>query len=58
MLSTAFVTGGGGYVGSRLCKELLESGYTRVIAFDIHFIDKEQEDKLEKIEVGHGLHWS
>ena len=56
MLSTAFVTGGGGYVGSRLCKELLVSGYDRVIAFDIYFIDKEQEDKLEKIEVGHGLH--
>ena len=56
MLSTAFVTGGGGYVGSRLCKELLKSDYARVIAFDVYFTNKEQEDKLEKVEVGHDIH--
>ena len=35
----AFVTGGGGYVGSKLCRELLSNGYS-VTAFDLVFPDQ------------------
>ena len=48
----AFVTGGGGYVGSALCKQLLERGYT-VAAFDIHYQQNEEEsdDGIQRIKV-------
>lgn len=36
----AFVTGVGGYVGRKLCCELLRNGYS-VTAFDLTFPDKE-----------------
>lgn len=47
----AFVTGGGGYVGSTLCRQLAERGYS-VAAFDIRYPEAgDQEDKIARIEV-------
>lgn len=46
----ALVTGGGGYVGSTLCRRLVERGYV-VTAFDCHYPDLEQEDDVIRIKV-------
>ncbi|XP_019850393.1 PREDICTED: short-chain dehydrogenase/reductase family 42E member 1-like [Amphimedon queenslandica] len=40
---SAVVTGGGGYVGSRLCRQLVKEGYDKVTAIDVHFIEDEKE---------------
>ena len=51
-LGGAFVTGGGGYVGSLLCRQLAERGYA-VTAFDIHYPEDEEkvDDKIQRIKV-------
>ena len=54
MARRAFVTGGGGYVGSRLCSQLAERGYT-VTAFDLHYPDEDQGDGIQRIKVDTGL---
>ena len=46
----AFVTGGGGYVGSILCRRLAERGYS-VAAFDIRYPERDHVDEIERIEV-------
>lgn len=48
----AFVTGGGGYVGSSLCRRLVERGYT-VSAFDLHYPEPEEEqnDSIHRVKV-------
>ena len=38
-MKAAFVTGGGGYVGSRLCRELTGKGCL-VTAYDLHFLNE------------------
>ena len=38
-MKAAFVTGGGGYVGSRLCRELSGKGCL-VTAYDLHFLNE------------------
>ena len=48
---SAVVTGGGGYVGSRLCQELVKEGYDKVTAIDVHFIGDEREGVASKIKV-------
>ena len=40
----AFVTGGGGYLGSKLCRELVRNGYS-VTAFDLNFPETEDLGK-------------
>ncbi len=51
MATAALVTGGGGYVGGKLCTALHERGYA-VTAVDVHFLDKTEGDGLNKVEVG------
>ena len=49
----ALVTGGGGYLGTKLCKGLSRLGY-RVTAYDVHFVDNEDaepEPEIERIKV-------
>ena len=55
---SALVTGGGGYVGNRLCHQLVTSGYTEVTAIDVHFIKDEKNgvDAVNKIKVIYGAH--
>ena len=50
MSAKALVTGGGGYVGNKLCKALREKGY-EVTALDIHFQDRGESEGIKKIEV-------
>jgi nucleoside-diphosphate-sugar epimerase len=50
MQPRALVTGGGGYVGGRLCTAILERGYT-VTAVDVHFQDAEDQDGIRKVKV-------
>ena len=45
------MTGGGGYVGGRLCTALLKRGYA-VTAVDVHFQDEEEQAGLQKVKVG------
>ena len=40
----AFVTGGGGYLGSKLCRELVIKGYS-VTAFDVNFPETEDPEQ-------------
>lgn len=40
------MTGGGGYVGSLLCRRLAERGYS-VVAFDIHYPEEEPRENDE-----------
>lgn len=49
MATAALVTGGGGYVGGKLCTALHERGYA-VTAVDVHFLDKTEGDGLNKVE--------
>ena len=50
-MKKALVTGGGGYVGIRLCRKLVEKGY-EVTALDIHFVDEEgEEEGIKKVQV-------
>ena len=44
------MTGGGGYVGSSLCRKLVERGYT-VTAFDLHYPKEDQSDSVHRIKV-------
>lgn len=46
----ALVTGGGGYVGGRLCTALHDRGYV-VTAVDVHFLDEEKQDGVKKVKV-------
>jgi len=53
------VTGGGGFVGLKLCQELTRRGY-KVIALDVKFLSDEalarEEDKnIDKVEVSINL---
>ena len=43
-MKAAFVTGGGGYVGRLLVRELVKHGYS-VTAFDLHFHETEKQQK-------------
>lgn len=54
MQGRAFVTGGGGYVGGRLCTALRDRGYV-VTAVDVRFLDKEEQDGIKKVEVDRQL---
>ena len=45
------MTGGGGFIGGQLCKGLVERGYS-VTAFDVHYLDKDQDDSVQRIQVG------
>ena len=46
----AFVTGGGGYVGSSLCRRLSERGYA-VVAFDLQYPEDIPTDSIHRIKV-------
>ena len=46
----AFVTGGGGYLGSKLCEELTSLGYT-VTAFDVFFVNDSDTPGITKLKV-------
>ncbi len=48
----ALVTGGGGYLGNRLCKELLERGY-EVTALDVNYFSdwEEGNSRIKQIKV-------
>ena len=48
----AFVTGGGGYVGSSLCRQLAEKHYA-VAAFDLDFSkeDEQTDERIQRIKV-------
>ena len=54
-MSVACVTGGGGFVGGKLCRYLLnEGGYLKVVALDVYFSDEEEKEPLpglKKIKV-------
>lgn len=51
-MSSVFVTGGGGYLGEKLCRYLLQNGYSSVTAFDVYYSDDENDvDGLIKIKV-------
>ena len=49
-MKRAVVTGGGGYVGEKLCSALLEKGYA-VTALDIHFLNEGGSSDIRKVEV-------
>ena len=52
------MTGGGGYVGSSLCRKLVERGYT-VVAFDLHCSGEDQTDSIHRIKVSTSMvFWS
>ena len=51
----AFVTGGGGYVGSSLCRQLLERGYT-VVTFDLRYPEEDQDDGIHRFKVSLARH--
>lgn len=52
MMKKALVTGGGGYIGNKLCTALCERGY-KVTALDVHYLNKEEKEKcnFKMIEV-------
>lgn len=47
-MKAAFVTGGGGYLGSKLCCELVSNGCS-VTAYDLSFPDVESEFQTTEI---------
>ena len=53
-MTAAFVTGGGGYLGSKLCRELARRGYS-VTAFDLNFLEEELEAGVTHIQVGNAV---
>jgi len=55
MKNRAVVTGGGGYVGTKLCLELVRRGYT-VTALDVQFPITTEDDcpKVRKVKVRTG----
>ena len=44
------MTGGGGYIGSRLAKRLAENGY-RVTTFDVHYFEEDNGGVINRIRV-------
>lgn len=44
------MTGGGGYVGGKLCTALLERGYA-VTAVDVHFQDGVEDSGIQRVKV-------
>ena len=48
--SRALVTGGGGYLGQKLCEELVRRGY-KVTAFDVHFQDESEVSGITRVKV-------
>ena len=44
------MTGGGGYVGSKLCQQLLERGYV-VTSFDLHYPEDDDSGLINRIQV-------
>ena len=50
-MRAAFVTGGGGFVGSQLCRELARRGYS-VTAYDLHYLNEEEVPGLRHVVVG------
>ncbi len=49
-MKKAAVTGGGGYIGGKLCSALLEKGYT-VTALDTQFLSGEETSGIKKVQV-------
>lgn len=47
---SAFVTGGGGYVGGKLCEGLAARGYA-VTAFDVRYLKRDATDDIKRVEV-------
>ena len=51
MAKKALVTGGGGYIGNKLCLALLQRGY-QVTSLDLHYQEEgEEREGLRKIHV-------
>lgn len=46
---SAFVTGGGGYLGGRLAKQLAANGY-RVTTFDVHYLEGQSDSRIDQIK--------
>ena len=44
------MTGGGGYVGSRLAKQLAADGY-RVTTFDVRYFEQDNDSRITRIKV-------
>ena len=44
------MTGGGGYLGSRLAKQLAANGY-RVTTFDVHYFEQDNDSRINRIKV-------
>ena len=52
-----FVTGGGGYIGNRLCEALEARGYV-VTAFDLRYLTKENDDdSIHRVQVCDTYTW-
>ena len=51
------MTGGGGYLGCKLCRELTRRGYS-VTAFDLNFLEEELESGVTHIQVGNAVQCS
>lgn len=49
-MKAAFVAGGGGYLGSKLCRELVRNGYS-VTAFDLIFLEPKNDEKSGIINI-------
>lgn len=45
------MTGGGGFVGGQLCRELARRGYS-VTAFDLHYLNAEEVPGVRHVLVG------
>ena len=50
-MRAVFVTGGGGFVGSQLCRELARRGYS-VTAYDLRYLNEEEVPELRHVVVG------
>lgn len=50
MKKAALVTGGGGYIGGKLCLALLEKGY-EVTALDVQFVGEEETRGIKRVQV-------